>query len=467
MCYKRGMSTIRVGNGAGFWGDNLDASRLLADNGQLDYLTLEYLAELTLSILAHQRSRDPTAGFVPDFLTVLQSLVPALGAQPNLKIVTNAGGMAPQECALRAAGILANAGLGSIPVAAVSGDDLLPRVDELLASGEPLANLDTGVALGDVRSKVASANAYLGAAGIVEALARGARIVIMGRVADASLTVGPVVHEFGWKWDDWNRLAAATVAGHLIECGAQVTGGMFSDWTEKLSLENLGYPIAEIADSGTVAITKPAGTGGAVTTETVAEQLVYEIGDPAHYLTPDVDADFSLVHLSQAGPDRVEVQGARGKPAPARLKVSLAYRDGYMAAGTLVICGDKAAAKARACGDLILARLRAAGVNLARTHIECLGTGDTLPGVWRRSEDALEVVLRVSVHDPSREAVERFVREFSPLVGSGPSGVTGYTGPRPKPYPVFAYWPTTVARERVQPVVEVHSASDWTGERGA
>lgn len=452
---------IRVGNGAGFWGDNLDAPRLLAERGGLDYLTLEYLAELTLSILAQQRTRNPEAGFVPDFLKVLESLLPALAAQPRLKVVTNAGGMAPALCARQAATILAGAGLGSVRVAAVSGDDLLPRLDSLLAAGEPFANFDTGQPLGDVRPGIASANAYLGAAGIVGALEQGARIIVTGRVADASLTVGPAVHEFGWNWSDWDRLAAATVAGHLIECGAQVTGGMFSCWTPEISLHNLGYPIAEISDSGEFSVTKPVGTGGLVSVETVAEQLVYEIGDPGHYLSPDVDADFSHVQLSQSGPDRVDVRGARGHPAPPRLKVSMAYRDGYMASGTLVVCGDQAAVKARACEELILSRLKAAGVHLQRTNIECLGTGDTVPGVWRRSDDALEVVLRVCVHDPSREAVERFVREFSPLVGSGPPGVTGYTGPRAKPYPVFAYWPTTVGRERLSPVVEVREAAAW------
>src|SRR5436190_12160411 len=239
------MPVIRVGNGAGFWGDNLDAPRLLAEQGRLDYLTLEYLAELTLSILAHQRSRNPQAGFVADFLTVLESLIPALAAQPHLKVVTNAGGMAPQSCARQAAAILANAGLGGIAVAAASGDDLFPRLDKLIGSGEPFAHFDSGLALGDARPRIASANAYLGAGGIVTALSQGARVIITGRVADASLTVGPAVYEFGWSWTDWNRLAAATVAGHLIECGAQVTGGMFSGWSPGLSLDNLGYPIAE------------------------------------------------------------------------------------------------------------------------------------------------------------------------------------------------------------------------------
>lgn len=455
------MHTIRVGNGAGYWGDNLDAPRRLVERGELDYLTLEYLAELTLSILAYQRSKDPQAGYVPDCVSVIAGLTPLLHDNSRLKIVTNGGGMNPPACARRISAGLAAAGLGDIRVAAVSGDDLLPRLDEFLDAGETFSNFDNGSELGETRGRLASANAYLGAAGIVEALARHARIVVTGRVADASLTVGPAVHEFGWKTDDWRRLGAASVAGHLIECGAQATGGMFSGWTPSLSLKDLGYPIAEISEEGSIVLTKPAGTGGAVTVDTVAEQLVYEIGDPAHYLTPDVDADFSQVELRQLGPDRVAVLNANGGPAPPRYKVSMAYRDGYMASGTLVLCGPQAARTARAAGELILSRLKEAGVTFARSNVECLGTGDTLPGVWERRDEALEVVLRVSVHDPSREAAERFVREFAPLAGSGPPGVTGYTGPRSKSYPVFAYWPTTIARDKLKPVVEVHHADDW------
>jgi hypothetical protein len=238
---------------------------------------------------------------------------------------------------------------------------------------------------------------------------------------------------------------------------------MFSGWNGSFSLEDLGYPIAEVSRDGAVVLTKPANTGGAVTTETVSEQLIYEIGDPEHYLTPDVDADFSQVVLEQIGKDRVAVRNAGGRPAPERYKVSMAYRDGYMASGTLVICGHGAARKAREAGQLILSRLKAAGADPERSHMEVLGTGDTLPGVWvwPRNDGPLEVVLRVSVHDHSREKLERFVREFSPLAGSGPPGVTGYTGPRSKPYPVFAYWPTTVSRGLVSPVVEVRPASEW------
>jgi len=457
------MDMIRIGNGAGFWGDNLDAPRRLAESGRLDYLTLEYLAELTLSILAHLRTRDPESGYVGDVVTVLESLVPALKTQPKLKIVTNGGGMHPVACAQKCAAMLAAHGLGDVRIAAVAGDDILPRLAELQAAGEGFRNFDTGAELTErFRSQLASANVYLGARGIVDALADGAQVVITGRVADASLTVGPAVHEFGWSWTDWMRLGGASVAGHLIECGAQATGGMYSAWTPEQSLANLGYPIVELARDGNCVLTKPEGTGGMVTVDTVAEQLVYEIGDPEHYLTPDVDADFSQVTLTQLGPDRVQVSGAIGRPAPERFKVSMAYRDGYMASGTLVVCGDRAEIRARACGELILGRLREAGVTFARSNIECLGTGDSLLGVWPRSGNPYEVVLKVMVHDSSKANVQRFVREFAPLAGSGPGGVTGYTGPRPSPWPVSAYWPATIGREHVRSTVEVHPAHGWT-----
>ena len=451
---------IRIGNGAGFWGDNLDAPRLLAESGALDYLTLEYLAELTLSILAHLKSRNPEAGFVTDFPVVMSSLLPCLKSQPQLKIVTNGGGMHPTACARTVSTILKDAGLSDCPVAAVSGDDILPRLDEFRAAGNEFLHFDTRKPLADLRSQLASANVYLGAAGIRQALDQGARIVITGRVADASLTLGPALHEFGWSDNDWPRLAAASVAGHLIECGAQATGGMYSAWSDSLPLANVGYPIAEIDAEGHVAITKPAGTDGTVTPDTLAEQLIYEIGDPQHYLTPDVDVDFSNVKLVQAGIDRVDVLGSAGGPPPPTYKVSMAYRDGYMAAGTLVVYGPGATERARRCGEMLLQRVRRAGYQLARTNIECLGSGQVVPGVWP-SADAPEVVLRVTVHDPSREAVERFAREFAPLVTSGPPGVTGYTGPRAKPWPVLAYWPTTLPRDQVQPIVEIKSAGDW------
>jgi hypothetical protein len=466
------MKSIRVGNGAGFWGDNLDAPRRLCEAGRLDYLTLEYLAELTMSILAHQKSRDPSAGWVTDFGEVVESLVPSLRAQPGLKIVTNAGGMNPGGCATAIAECLVQQGFPDIVIGAVSGDDLFPRLDELSRGGEPFAHFETGQPIDSIRDRIVSANAYLGAGGIVEALAGGARIVVTGRVADASLALGPAVHELGWDWRDWarrdwDRLAAATVAGHLIECGAQCTGGMFSAWRPETPLSDVGYPIAEISDGGRVVITKPPDSGGIVNVETVAEQLVYEIGDPAHYLTPDVDTDFSHVRLSQVGTDCVEVSHAKGAPPPETLKVSLAYQDGFMASATLVVCGPNAVENARAAGGMILDRLARTGVRPARTHVEILGAGDTLPGITMRPNSGpWDVVLRVSAADPSRAALERFVREFAPLVTAGPPGVTGYTGGRAKPRPVLAYWPTKVSRARVNPEVVVRKANEWAAMGG-
>jgi hypothetical protein len=441
------MKHVRIGNGCGFWGDSADAPILLAENGALDYLTLEYLAELTMSILALQKQRDPQLGYAGDFIDVLERLVPQLTRQGGLKIVTNAGGMNPGGCASRAREVLDRAGLRDRRIGVVSGDDLLPRLDELLAAGHALANLDTGEPLAGIRSRVVSANAYLGSPSIAEALRQGTNVVITGRLADASLTLAPAAHELGWSWDDWDRLSAGSIAGHIIECGAQATGGLWCNWRET-NLADVGYPIADIVENGSFTISKPAGSGGAVNIETVSEQLLYEVGDPAAYLTPDVTADFTSVQLSEPQADVVAVKGARGKPAPARYKVSIAYRDGYAASGTLVIAGPGAADKARKVGEMILARLRRANAPPEHSLIECLGAGDSLPGVLPRT-DPPEVVLRLSVRDSRKAIVERFSRELAPMVTSGPPGVTGYTTGRPVVREVFAYWPALIDRQAV------------------
>ncbi len=453
--------TIRIANAAGFLGDQVDAPRRLAAAAAVDYLTLEYLAELTLSILARQREKDERAGFARDFLDVLESLCPALASQPQLRVVTNAGGMNPRACAQAAAVLLAKAGLESVTIGVVDGDDVTGRIDDLQRAGCDLANLDSGEPFETVRERVVSANAYLGAGPIVEALAGGARIVITGRVADASLTVGPAVHKYGWDWQNWDRLAGASVAGHLIECGAQVTGGYSAVWREH-DLTDVGYPIAELANDGSAVITKPAGSGGVVNRQTVIEQLVYELGDPAHYLTPDVDVDFTTVEVEEVGPDRVAVRGATGRKPPDSYKVSLAYRDGWMASGTLLVYGEDAVEKARASAKMILDRVERSGYSLARTHVECLGAGDGVPGLRVADSQSREVVLRVAVHDENRDAVERFTREFAPLITSGTAGLAGYATGRSPVRPVFAYWPTLVPKDLVEPRVEVRSARDWT-----
>lgn len=451
------MKRIRIGNGCGFWGDNLDAPVRLAQAGRLDYLTLEYLAELTMSILAVQRAKDPAAGFAHDFVDVLDRLTPTLRAQPKLKVVTNAGGMNPAGCAAKAKDVLARAGLADRRIGVVSGDDLMPRLDELLAAGHGLNHLDTGTPLSTIRDKVVSANAYLGAKPIADALKAGADVVVTGRVADASLTVGPAAHEFGWGFGepDLDRLAAATVAGHLIECGAQATGGLWVNADESTRLADVGYPIADMAADGTFTITKPEDTGGAVNVETVAEQLLYEVADPARYYTPDVVADFTTVRLRETGPDVVAVAGGTGREITDTYKVSIAYRDGFASAGTLLIFGPHAEAKARRSGAIILEKLRQAGHTFAASYVEALGAGDCVPGVVTATSEPPEVVLRVAVRDPRRSAVERFTKEFAPLVTSGFPGTTGYTTGRPPVREVFAYWPALVAKSAVAPRVEV------------
>jgi len=451
---------IRIGNGAGFLGDQLAAPRRLVESAAVDYLTLEYLAELTLSILARLREKDPATGYAADFIDVLRDLAATWRQQPKLRIVTNAGGMNPIACAKAAAVVLGEAGMSELPIGVVTGDDLLPRIGILQQAGCAFEHLDTGQPFTESGAKPVSVNAYLGAALLVEALAGGARLVLTGRVADASLTVAPAVHEFGWSWNDWGRLAAATVAGHVIECGAQATGGFHSHWSE-LELADVGYPIAELSDDGAVVITKPDGTGGAVNRETVTEQLVYEIGDPAHYLTPDVDADFTGLDALETGANRVTLSGARGRPAPDRFKVSLAYRDGYTATGQLLVYGPDCIAKARECAEIVISRLRAVGLEPARSHVELLGSGEGVPGASVAPSGLREVMLRVAVSDPRRESVERFTREFAPLATSGPAGLAGYTTARGTVRPVFAYWPSLIPKELVEAQVQVRTAAEW------
>lgn len=460
-------TTLRVGNGAGFWGDNLDAPYLLARDGRLDVLTLEYLAELTLAILSHLRARDPSAGFVTDFPDLLTRLVPILAEQPRLKVVTNAGGLNPRSCAAVCGTILDEAGQGREPVAVVEGDDVLGNLRDWSEHGLDLAHMETGRPITDVLDRLVSANAYLGARPIATGLADGARLVVTGRVADASLTLGPACATFGWAWDDWPRLAGATVAGHLIECGAQVSGGLWHRWDELVDPAGVGYPIAELRPDGSSVITKAEGTGGLVSCGTVAEQLVYEIDDPTRYRTPDVDVDLTSVSLVDDGPDRVAVRGTAGHPPSETLKVAAVYRDGWTASGILAVAGRRAEDKARAAGAMLIERVRRAGFEPAESLVECLGTGAVVPGTLRPVGPVEEVVLRVTVRDPNRAAVERFCREFAPLVTSGPPGIAGYASGRPSARPAFGYWPTLIPRSLVEENVTVRTAAEWRKEERA
>ncbi len=407
-----------------------------------------------MSILARQRKRDPSAGYARDFIEVIESLVPAWRGGSRVRVVTNAGGLSPANCGRACADALHRLGWDGVKIAVVNGDDVLPMLRAAVAADPgtaAFAHLETGQRLASVADSLVTANAYIGAAPIAEALLGGADVVITGRVADPSLTVGPCLAHFGWQAGDYDQIAGATVAGHLIECGAQVTGGISTDWLTLNDPAHIGYPIAEISADGSCVVTKGPGTGGRVDERTVKEQLVYEIGDPANYLSPDATGSFLGLRVAQEGPDRVGVRGASGAAPPLSYKVSATYRAGYRAAGTLTVTGRDALAKARRCGEIVLQRLIDAGSKPRHFLAECLGAGDVaLGGPQAPRCDLTEVVLRVAAADPRREVVERFTRELSPLITTGPQGTTGYAEGRPAVREVFGYWPTLIERERVR-----------------
>jgi hypothetical protein len=445
------MRTVRIGNAQAFWGDRADAAaEMLAREPELDYLTLDYLAEVSLSILAMQRERDPQAGFARDFIDVVRSLGSYWNSGGRCRIIANAGGLNPRGCAEACQHVLAEVGCRAMRIGVVSGDDVLEMLRDGSAADSDYCNLDTGEPIRRVRDRLVTANAYLGAAGIVEALAHGADIVITGRVADPSLAVAPCLHHFGWQDDELDRLAGATVAGHLIECGTQVTGGISTDWLDVPDPTHIGFPVVEIEEDGSCIVTKPRDTGGCVSAMTVKEQLVYEIGDPDNYVSPDVTVSFLPIQVDDLGNDRVRVSGASGKPRTDTYKVSATFRDGFRSAGTITIIGRNSVKKARRCGELVLRRVHEAGYDLRATHIECFGQNGGGEG-----STVGETVLRIAVEADTSEAAEQFSRELMPLITSGPQGTTGYAEGRPRVHPVFRYWPCLIPRNFLQPSVEV------------
>jgi hypothetical protein len=450
------MKALRVANGQGFWGDSVDAPLELLAGGPVDVIGMDYLAEVTLSIMMRQKLKNPAAGYATDFLDFVRRALPLL-VEKGVKVVTNAGGLNPRACRERVFEIARALGISGLRVGIVEGDDLLARLPELVEGGHALANMDSGEPLAPILPRVTSANAYIGARPVAEALRQGAQIVLCGRVTDTALALGPLVAHFDWAEDDWDRLAAGTIVGHILECGAQATGGNFSRFWEVHDLWNVGYPIAEVQQDGSFVVTKHPGTGGLVTVDTVSEQLVYEMGDPASYITPDVVADFTSIRLAPAGPDRVAVSGTRGRPRTPFLKISASYLDGYKAAGQVTISGPRALEKAKLAADIVWKRLGRAGVHFAdgdRVE-EYLGVSGCLPGILRAPADPPEVVLRLAVRDSDRAKVERFGKEIAPLVTAGPPGVTGFAGGRPKAQEVVAYWPALLARQEVEPRLAV------------
>ena len=440
-------SMVRIGCGAGFWGDSAAGSAQLVAHGALDYLVMDYLAEITMSILARMKSADASTGYATDFVSaVMQPLLGDIVAR-GIKVVTNAGGVNPLACKAALEQVATAAGL-SLRVAAVIGDDLLDAADALRAAS--VTEMDSGALL---PARLASINAYLGAAPIAAALGAGADVVITGRCVDSALVLGPLMHEFGWAAPDYDKLAAGSLAGHIIECGTQCTGGLFTDWQDVPGWDDMGFPIAECAADGSFVITKPDGTGGLVNRATVAEQVTYEIGDPAHYMLPDVCCDFSRVELRELGPQRVEVRGARGHAPSPSYKVSATYPDGYRATATMMIGGVDARRKGERVANAILTRTRrlfaTAGLaDYREVSIELLGAESTY-GPHARTGDTREVVVKLGVAHPDRAALEIFAREIFPAATAMAQGLTGFAGGRPNVQPVIRLYSCLVDKGRV------------------
>src|SRR5688572_21827454 len=449
--------TIRIAAGQGFWGDLPDAPVRQVEGGPIDYLMLDYLAEVTMSIMQKQKARDPNAGYARDFVPLMKQILPAC-VERDIKVVANAGGVNVHGCAAAVRNVAQDLGLGGkVKIGIVTGDDILDRIDDLLKRGVELRNLDTDEPLATVRDRIQSANAYLGAAPIVEALNRGANVVITGRSTDTGLTLGPMIHEFGWASDDWDKLSSGTIAGHIIECGAQCSGGNCQyDWQTIPDLANVGFPIAEASPDGTFIITKHEGTGGRVNVPSIKEQLLYEMGDPHAYITPDCVAEFTTIQLADDGRDRVRISGIKGRPATDSLKVSISYSAGYKAVGTLVYAWPEAYAKAKSADQVLRARLDRLGLKFDQVLTEFVGANATHgPLAGEPSPDLAEVQLRVGVRGNDRAAIERFTKEIAPLVLTGPPAVTGFAGGRPKVEEIVAYWPALIPKSEIVSYVEV------------
>ncbi len=447
-----GDKRIRIGGASGFWGDTDQGAAQLLRLGQVDYLVFDYLAEITMSLLSRLRAKDPAKGYVPDFVTGVVAPLAGEIAAKGVKLVANAGGVNPVACAQAIEAALAAAGV-PLKVAAVTGDDLLPQLESLRPS---VREMFTGAAL---PAKPWSLNAYLGAFPIARALAAGADIVVTGRCVDSALALGPLIHAFAWGERDFDRLAAGSLAGHIIECGPQATGGLFTDWREVPGWDDMGFPIVDCAADGSFVVTKPPGTGGLVTPATVAEQITYEIGDPAAYLLPDVTADFSGVTLAQEGPDRVSVSGARGYAPGPDCKASATFHDGFRVVGTMMVGGREAAPKARRIAEATLARVRrlmaARGLGDFRaSDVEVLGAEATY-GEQARGGASREVILKVALSHADKEALEIFSREFIPAATSMAPGITGFAGGRPKVQPLISLFSCLVPKTALDVAVEM------------
>ncbi|HZD24737.1 MAG TPA: acyclic terpene utilization AtuA family protein [Alphaproteobacteria bacterium] len=444
--------TVRIGCCSGFWGDTSLAAPQLVHGAEIDYLVSDYLAEVTMSILARARAKSPELGYATDFVQItMKSLIRDI-KDKGIKVVSNAGGINPLACRDALQQVAREAGV-ELKIGVVLGDNLTGRADEFRGRG--ITEMYSGEAFPE---KVMSINAYLGGRPIARALEEGCDVVITGRCVDSAVTLGPLMYEFGWADDDYDRLSAGTLAGHIIECGAQCTGGLFTDWQRVKSWENIGYPVAEVEPDGSFTISKPDGTDGLVCFGSVAEQLLYEMGDPGAYMVPDVACDYTQVRMEEVGLDRVRVSGARGLPPTSTYKTSCTFMDGYKNQALLVIGGVDAAAKARRTAETVLARTRKMFQqrNLAdykETRIEAVGA-EAMYGEHAHA-DSREVVMKIAVKHDQKEALEIFAREFAPAGTSMSPGTTGFGGGRPSPSPVVRMFSFLAEKEEVPVTVVV------------
>jgi len=449
---------IKIASGQGFWGDLPSAPINQVKNGKIDYLVMDYLAEVTMSIMQKQRMRNEKFGYARDFVDVIEATLHEIKNE-GVKVISNAGGVNPKACKDAILEAANKAGVTGLKVAVVDGDDILPELDQLIESGHLLKNMETGEAISTVKDNLLSANVYFGCRPIVDALKKGADIIITGRVTDTGLTLAPMVYEFGWEFDNYDLMSAGTIAGHIIECGGQVSGGNFTDWEHVNNLVNIGFPIIEAYPDGSFYVTKHEGTGGLISEMTVKEQLMYEIGNPAEYITPDCIADFTSIQLKQDGKDRVKVWGIAGRPDTPTFKVSASYIDGYKLSSTLVYSWPDALKKAKAAGDILLKRADKLGISFRDTNIEFVGLNSCNEDITELKKDQSglnEVQLRISVHGDSKEDLDRFGKEIAPLILTGPSGVTGFAGGRPRASDVVAYWPALLNKDAATPIVTLY-----------
>jgi len=451
---------IRVASGQGFWGDLLSAPIDQVRGGRIDYLMLDYLAEVTMSIMQKQRSRRPEAGYAKDFISLMREILPDC-VEKNIKVLSNAGGVNVEGCAVEIRRAAQELGLGGkVKIGMITGDDIMLRLDEFLAQGVEMANMDTGEPLSGIRDKVQSANVYLGAKPLVEALDKGAQIIVGGRLTDTGLTLAPLMHEFGWMFDDWDKLAIGTIAGHIIECGGQCSGGNCQfDWQDIPELENIGFPIIEAYPDGDFVVTKHKDTGGRVSIPSVKEQLLYEMGDPNGYITPDVVADFTTINLSDDGENRVKVYGIKGKENTKFYKVSISYSAGWKSVGTLVYSYPDAYEKAKAADKILRSRLNKLGLEFDLVLTEFVGVNAThghLSG--EPPKNIPEVQLRIGVRGENKDDVTRFTKEIAPLILTGPPAVTGFAGGRPKVEEIIAFFPALIPKELITTKVEILEA---------